>query len=110
MTMKATQLIAAAVLALTGAAAFAADSQVGGEAYASFPVPNSFAKAGTGVKTRAEVVAELKQARSEGQQIGGEEYATVGKTVSTVSRAQVKSEAIQAAKNGSHNTEYSFGG
>ncbi len=100
--MKATQVIAAAVLALTGATAFASGYQVGGEEYASFPIPNTFSKTAASSKTKA---------RAEGQLIGGEEYvSTVGKTSSTVSRADVKAEAIKAAKNGSHNTEYSFGG
>ncbi|MFZ6644953.1 DUF4148 domain-containing protein [Undibacterium sp. TJN25] len=109
--MKATQIIAAAVLTLTGVAAFAAGAPVGGEAYVSFPIPNTFSKTAASTKTKAEVQAELVQARSEGQLIGGEEYvSTVGKTTSTVSRAEVKAEAIKAAKNGSRNTEYSFGG
>ncbi|MES2105085.1 MAG: DUF4148 domain-containing protein [Pseudomonadota bacterium] len=109
--MNAKQLIAAAVLTLTGAAAFAAGNQVGGEAYVSFPIPNTFSKTAASSKTKAEVQAELVQARTEGQLIGGEEYvSTVGKTTSTVSRADVKAEAIKAAKNGSRNTEYSFGG
>ncbi|MFZ6646259.1 DUF4148 domain-containing protein [Undibacterium sp. TJN25] len=109
--MKATQVIAAAVLALTGATAFASGYQVGGEEYASFPIPNTFSKTAASSKTKAEVRAELVQARAEGQLIGGEEYvSTVGKTSSTVSRDDVKAEAIKAAKNGSHNTEYSFGG
>ncbi|GGC62177.1 DUF4148 domain-containing protein [Undibacterium terreum] len=110
--MKAKQIIAATVLALTGAAAFAAGNQVGGEAYVSFPIPNTFSHTATSEKTKAEVKAELVQARAEGHVVGGEEYVSiVGKnTNSTVSRADVKAEAIKAAKNGSHNTEYSFGG
>jgi len=109
--MKTKQLIAAAVLTLTGAAAFAAD-QVGGEAYVSFPIPNSFSHTAASTKTKAEVQAELVQARAEGQLTGGEEYvSSVSKnTTSTLSRAEVKAEAIKAAKNGSHHTEYSFGG
>ncbi|WP_394781887.1 DUF4148 domain-containing protein [Undibacterium sp.] len=107
--MKTKQIIAAAVLTLTGVAAFAAP--VGGDAYVSFPIPNTFSKTAVSTKTKAEVQAELVQARSEGQLTGGEEYvSTVGKTTSTVSRAEVKAEAIKAAKNGSRNTEYSFGG
>ncbi|HTD03623.1 DUF4148 domain-containing protein [Undibacterium sp.] len=110
--MKATQIIAAAVLTLTGAAAFAAGNQVGGDAYVSFPIPNSFSHSAASDKTKAEVRAELVQARAEGQLVGGEEYvSTVDKnTTSTLSRAEVKAEAIKAAKNGSRNTEYSFGG
>ncbi len=106
--MKAKQIIAAAVLTLTGAAAFAA----GGEAYVSFPMPDTFSHSAVSNKTKAEVQTELVQARAEGQLVGGEQYvSTVGKkTTSTLSRAEVKAEAIKSAKNGSRNTEYSFGG
>ena len=110
--MKTTQMIAAAVLSLSGAAAFAADAQFGSEPYVSFPVSNSFSHAASGSKTKAEVKAELVQARAEGQSVGGEEYvSTVGKATSTVSRAEVKAEAIKAAANDNRkNMRYNAGG
>lgn len=79
--MNAKQLIAAVALiatgVTTGSVAFAADHQVGGEAYVSFPIP-SMTKTKTDTvsngKTRAEVVAELSQARAAGVPVGGEAY------------------------------------
>lgn len=85
--MNAKQLIAAAALTFAGSAAFAADFQVGGDAYVSFPVPsmtNSVTKSAavqaapaqlaSAGKTRAEVTSELAQARGAGQPVGGEAY------------------------------------
>ncbi len=111
--MKTTQMIAAAVLSLSGAAAFAADAQFGSEPYVSFPVSNSFSHAASGSKTKAEVQVELVQARAEGQSVGGEAYvATVGKTTgSSLSRTEVKAEAIKAAANDNRkNMRYNAGG
>ena len=79
--MNAKQLIVAVALiatgVTTGSVAFAADNQVGGEAYVSFPIP-SMTKTKTDTvsngKTRAEVVAELSQARAAGLPVGGEAY------------------------------------
>ncbi len=88
--MNAKQLFAAVALIATGSA-FAGNYQVGGEAYASFPIPSmikttteakaaptTVAAAGistsTTGKTRAEVIAELAQARAEGNTVGGDEY------------------------------------
>lgn len=70
------RLSIAVATVLLGAAALAgaADSPVGGEAYVSFSIPDSFSKSAAGEKTRAEVKAELKQARLQGQPAGGEEY------------------------------------
>lgn len=109
--MKTKQMIAAAILTFSGAAVFAGD--FGGEPYVNFPVPNSFSNAATGSKTKAEVQAELVQARAQGQYTGGEAYVSmVGKnTSSTVSRAEVKADAIKAAANDSRrNAKYNAGG
>ncbi|HTD06554.1 DUF4148 domain-containing protein [Undibacterium sp.] len=88
--MNAKQLIAAVALIATGSVAFASDYQVGGEAYASFPIPSmiktgaepakaapaavAVANTSSNGKTRAEVIAELAQARAEGTNVGGEAY------------------------------------
>lgn len=111
--MKTTQIIAAAVLSLSGAAAFAADAQFGSEPYVSFPLSNSFSNAASGSKTKAEVKAELVQARAEGQSVGGEAYvATAGKTTgSSLSRAEVKAEAVKTATSDNRkNMRYNAGG
>jgi hypothetical protein len=86
---------------LAASSAMAADYQVGGEAYASFPIPNSFSKTAASSKTRAEVKAELAQARSQGQQSGGEEYASfpaTGKNEAALARARSDAEAVKAAE------------
>ncbi|GGC98217.1 hypothetical protein GCM10011396_52200 [Undibacterium terreum] len=85
--MNAKQLIAAVALITTGSIAFAGDYQVGGEAYASFPIPSmikttetakaapaAVATSNSASKTRAEVIAELTQARAAGATVGGDTY------------------------------------
>ncbi|MES2104976.1 MAG: DUF4148 domain-containing protein [Pseudomonadota bacterium] len=86
--MNAKQLIAAVALITTGSLAFAGSYQVGGEAYVSFPIPSMTktdeAKAAPSAiaanssssasKTRAEVIAELAQARTDGATVGGDTY------------------------------------
>ncbi|MES2071073.1 MAG: DUF4148 domain-containing protein [Pseudomonadota bacterium] len=108
--MNAKQLIAAVALIATGSVAFAADYQVGGEAYVSFPVPSmtktaETAKA-TGVtptaavaskssngRTRAEVIAEIAQARAEGVNVGGDSYVAFA----PAAPARVAPAAVQTA-------------
>ncbi|MFZ6645999.1 DUF4148 domain-containing protein [Undibacterium sp. TJN25] len=109
--MNTKHIIAASLLILTGATAFAADYQTGGEAYASFPIPNSFSNAPLGQKTRAEVKAELAQARAEGQLVSGDAYPFQSEKTAptTLSRAEVKAEAIKSARAGGRDIKYSGG-
>lgn len=77
--MKTRSIIAAAILSITGAA-FAQ-----GEATYEYP------QAVTSAKSRADVVAELQQARAAGQIVSGEAYLLPQTTVvSTKSRAEVR--------------------
>ncbi|MFZ6672927.1 DUF4148 domain-containing protein [Undibacterium sp. Rencai35W] len=81
--MNAKQIFAAAsLIALTTGAAFAADTTP------------------TSTKTRAEVVAELAQARAAGEQIGGEEFAwfATPKTVVAKTTTEPKTETATAPK------------
>lgn len=107
--MNAKQLMAAVALIATGSLAFAGDYQVGGEAYVSFPIPSmtkttetakaapvALASSNSASKTRAEVIAELVQARAAGATVGGDTYvaeapvATVKATPETVKTATSK--------------------
>ncbi|WP_394782190.1 DUF4148 domain-containing protein [Undibacterium sp.] len=106
--MNAKHIFAAVALIATGSA-FAGNYQVGGEAYASFPIPSmsktTEAKAApatvaansistsTNGKTRAEVIAELAQARAEGDTVGGAEYVAAA----PVAAARVAPETVKTA-------------
>lgn len=59
-------------------------------------------------KTRAEVKAELAQARAQGWVTGGNEpnYPIIAPTPGTRSREEVKAEAIKTAKNRQRNPDY----
>ena len=85
--MNAKQLIALSVLAVAGGAAFADDITVANEAFVS-------------QKTRAEVTAEVLQARASGQlQFASEGDAGAPAAVmSTVTRDQVRMELLAAPK------------
>lgn len=93
--MNAKQLTAGvAIFALT-ASAFAID----GETFRN-------QKSHASTKTRAEVVAELTQARDQGLAVGGAAYVTPAVASSHRTRAEVRAEAIQAARNSSVNAQY----
>lgn len=98
--MNVQRLIAAlAVLAATGSV-FAGDVD---------PFPKQQPPVST--KTRAEVQAELAQARAQGWVTGGEEpdYPKI-QVKSTRSRAEVRAEAIESVKNRKRNPDYDIGG
>jgi opacity protein-like surface antigen len=82
--MKAKQILTAvALIAAATSSAYAAD-------------------VGTQGKTRAEVVAELQQARAnQGYQVGGNDYQFFTYTPSTRTRAEVQAELNQARDDGS---------
>ncbi len=126
--MNAKQFFVAATLIAVGtSAAFAADTGktraevqaelaqarannssyvVGGAEFVAFTNTPS-----TSTKTRAEVAAELKQARDEGLLATREGTYPMEISAQTArSRADVKAEAIQSAKNKSVNTDYDIGG
>lgn len=92
--MNAKQIFAAtSLIALTTSAAFAADAT-------------------TSTKTRAEVVAELAQARAAGEQVGGQEFAwfvapksTTATASTTKDQAESKLETAKAAKAKTSTTE-----
>ncbi|WP_394778311.1 DUF4148 domain-containing protein [Undibacterium sp.] len=109
--MNSKHIIAASLLALVGVGAFAADYQSGGEAFASFSIPNSFSGSAVSQKTRAEVKAELAQARAEGQLVSGDAYPFQSEKTApaNLSRAEVKAEAIKSARAGGHDVKYSGG-
>ena len=85
--MNAKQLIALSVLAVAGGAAFADDITVANDAFMS-------------QKTRAEVTAEVVQARAAGQlQFASEgDAGAPGVVMSTVTREQVRMELLAAPK------------
>jgi hypothetical protein len=93
MTMKATTLIAALALTITGTA-FAGPND--SEAFVSFPIPQSFAKHSDSNKTVAEVRAEQSKARAEGQAVGGENY--VATPAKADEKVEHKVETVNAAK------------
>ncbi|GGC94507.1 DUF4148 domain-containing protein [Undibacterium terreum] len=124
--MNAKQLFVAATLIAAGTSAFAADTGktraevqaelaqaratpgyiVGGSEYIAFTNTRS-----ASTKTRAEVQAELAQARSEGVlNVRDAEYPVPAAVQTARSRADVKAEAVQAARSQSANTEYDIGG
>ncbi|MFZ6644950.1 hypothetical protein ACO0LO_04495 [Undibacterium sp. TJN25] len=106
-TMKTKQLIAAAVLTLSGAAAFAAG--FGDEPYVNYPPTTGAVKAVADTKTPAELQTEQSQAHASNLLIGGKEIVSNSKyTGNTASRTEVKSETMQAAvaRFGSRNTKY----
>ncbi|MCU6434914.1 DUF4148 domain-containing protein [Undibacterium sp. Jales W-56] len=81
--MNTKQLFAAAsLIALTVGTAFAADT------------------APTSTKTRAEVVAELAQARAAGEQVGGEEFAWFATPQAVIAKTatEPKTETAKAPK------------
>ena len=97
--MNAKQLIAAVSI-------FAATGSVFAAEWADF---SDFVS----TKTRAEVIAELKQAQADGTLAASQSETTVLPQLAGTprSRAEVRAEAIQSAKNRSNNAkEINFGG
>jgi hypothetical protein len=97
--MNAKKLIVALGVVAAAGSAFAADRT--GE-YVDFSNVQTS-------KTRAEVVAELNQARNQGYVVGGQEFTPVANVVSTRTRAEVRAEAIQAAKANKGTSSIYFG-
>lgn len=61
-------------------------------------------------KTRAQVLAELKEAREQGLIVNGEtDYPPLPVAKSTRSRAEVRAEAAKVAKNTNHSMDYLSG-
>ncbi|WP_394781884.1 hypothetical protein [Undibacterium sp.] len=107
--MKTKQLIAATVLTLSGAAAFAANYQFGNEPYVNYPPATGAVQTVVDTKTPAELQAEQNQAHASNLLIGSKEIASNSKyTGNTASRTEVKSETVQTAvaRFGSRNTKY----
>lgn len=100
--MNVKQLVAAVAVFAAAGSVFAADNGV----YVDFSDVVS-------TRTRAEVVTELKQAQAEGTLAASEhEYPVLAPVAGTArTRAEVRAEAIQAAKNhGSNVKGIYFGG
>lgn len=97
--MNVKQLIAAVTVLAAAGSVFAAD-------VTPFAEQENFVS----TKTRAEVVAELVQARANGELVAGDTYAgNTSVTTSTRSRDEVRAEAIKAAKNQKLSADYDFG-
>ncbi len=84
--MKTTSIIAAAILSITGTA-FAQ-----GEATYEYPQAASVAN------SRADVLAELQQARAAGQIVSGEAHVLPAPVVAASSRAEVRTQAAVSAR------------
>lgn len=100
---KLTIVIAAgALLAVAGGSAFASDKWLGDQGQDHI----------VSTKTRAQVIAELKEAREQGLIVIGDDpnYPRLPAAKSTRSRAEVCAEAMKAAKNRKFNPDYDVGG
>ena len=71
-------------------------------AEAPYPVESEFVS----TKTRAEVIAELQQAREHGLVVTGDEYPAPAVAKSSLTRQQVQDELKQANQQRSHNLSY----
>ncbi|RZI40078.1 DUF4148 domain-containing protein [Herbaspirillum sp. HC18] len=96
-----TTIVIAALTATFGGGAFANDQWLGNRG-------DNWLEHVSSTKTRAEVRAELEQARAQGMLIGGQEpnYPAQPAFKSTRTREEVRAEVVEAAKNPVRNLDY----
>lgn len=97
-------IVTGVVFAIAGSSAFASDKWLGdrGDNWQDHVVST---------KTRAQVIAELKEARAQGLIVNGDDphYPRLPVATSTRSRAEVRAEAAGASQNKDRSMEYSSG-
>lgn len=96
-------LIATSLITVAGTTAYASDKWLGDRG-------DNWEEHITSTKTRAQVINELNEARAQGM-IGARDtdYPVAPAANSTRTRAEVRAEAIKAAKNPASTIEYSSG-